>query len=197
MDDEKADEGRRHFLALATGVVGAVGVAAVATPFVSYFRPSARAKALGAAVEVDISKLEPGAMISVEWRGKPIFIVNRTDEAIEQLQAVEDQLADPESEKEQQPDFAANRYRSLRPGVFVAIGSCTHLGCAPKYRPEVAPADLGPDWAGGFFCPCHGSKFDLAGRVYAGVPANLNLAVPPYRFLSDTTLIIGENTEAA
>ena len=194
---EQTDEGRRHFLTLATGIVGGAGVVAAATPFVSYFRPSARAQALGAPVEVDISKLEAGALIRVEWRGKPVFILNRTENALETLPEVENRLRDPQSDENQQPEFARNQYRSLRPGLFVMIGQCTHLGCAPQYRPEVAPEDLGPDWKGGFFCPCHGSKFDLAGRVYDGVPANLNLLVPPYRFLNDDTLIIGDNTEAA
>lgn len=191
------DPGRRHFLTLTTGVVGAAGLVALAAPFVSYFRPSARAQALGAPVEVDISKLEPGALLRVEWRGKPIYIVNRTDQALQSLQKVEGRLADPESNRPQQPEYAHNRFRSIRPGLFVAVGLCTHLGCAPQYRPDVAPDDLGPDWAGGFFCPCHGSKFDLAGRVYAGVPADRNLMVPPYRFLDDNTLIIGDNTEVA
>ena len=197
VNTEQPDEGRRHFLSLATGIVAGAGLAAMAVPFVAYFKPSARAQALGAPVEVDISKLEPGALVRVEWRGKPVYILNRTSEALASLQRVEDRLRDPESDTEQQPDFAKNEYRSLRPEVFVMIGVCTHLGCAPEYRPEVAPADLGPDWLGGFFCPCHGSKFDLAGRVYDGVPANLNLLVPPYRYLNDDTLIIGDTSEAA
>ncbi len=187
------DKGRRHFLTLATGVAGGVGVIAAAVPFVSSFRPSARARALGAPVEVDISKLEPGALIKVEWRGKPVYILNRTEAALATLPPLDGRVRDPESQQPQQPDYARNQYRSVRPEVFVMIGVCTHLGCAPEYRPDVAPADLGPDWKGGFFCPCHGSKFDLAGRVYDGVPAPLNLAVPPHRFLSDNTLLIGDD----
>lgn len=197
LPSEKPDEGRRHFLTVATGIVGGAGVAAAAAPFIAYFEPSARAQALGAPVEVDIGKLEPGTMIKVEWRGKPVYILNRTDGALATLQRVESRLRDPDSQQNQQPDFARNEYRSLRPEVFVMIGVCTHLGCAPQYRPEVAPEDLGPSWEGGFFCPCHGSKFDLAGRVYDGVPANLNLLVPPYRYLNDDTLIIGDTTEVA
>lgn len=191
------DQGRRHFLTLATGVVGGAGVVAAATPFVASFRPSARAQALGAPVEVDISKLEPGALLRIEWRGKPVYIVNRTEAAIASLTDVEGRLRDAESEQPQQPPYAENRFRSIRPEIFVVLGLCTHLGCAPQYRPEVAPDDLGPQWLGGFFCPCHGSKFDLAGRVFEGVPAPLNLAVPPYRFLNDNTLLIGDNTEVA
>lgn len=195
--EPQIDRGRRHFLTIATGVVGGVGLAAAAAPFLASFRPSARAQALGAPVEVDISKLEEGALLRIEWRGKPVYIVNRTEAAIATLTTVEDRLRDAESEQPQQPPYAENRYRSIRPNIFVVLGLCTHLGCAPQYRPEVAPDDLGPQWLGGFFCPCHGSKFDLAGRVYAGVPAPLNLAVPPYRFLNDTTLLIGDNAEAA
>ncbi|MBT8136897.1 MAG: ubiquinol-cytochrome c reductase iron-sulfur subunit [Gammaproteobacteria bacterium] len=187
------DQGRRHFLTLATGVAGGVGVIGAAIPFVSSFRPSARAQALGAPVEVDISKLEPGALIKVEWRGKPVYILNRSEEVLATLPDLDSVVRDPESEQQQQPDYARNPHRSVRPEVFVMIGVCTHLGCAPEYRPDVAPADLGPDWVGGFFCPCHGSKFDIAGRVYAGVPAPLNLVVPPHRFLSDTTLLIGDD----
>lgn len=195
--DGQVDQGRRHFLTLATGVVGGAGVVAAAAPFVASFRPSARAQALGAPIEVDISKIEPGAMLSIEWRGKPVYIVSRTDAALATLARIEDRLRDAGSEQPQQPPYAENQFRSIRPEIFVVLGLCTHLGCAPKYRPEVAPDDLGPNWLGGFFCPCHGSKFDLAGRVYAGVPAPLNLAVPPYRYLNDTTLLIGDSREAA
>ncbi len=187
------NQGRRTFLTIATSVVGGAGVVAAAIPFASSFRPSARARAMGAPVEVDISKLETGALMKVEWRGKPVYILNRTAEALSTLPKVEGELRDPESQEAQQPDYAQNEHRSVRPELFVMIGVCTHLGCAPEFRPEVAPVDLGPDWIGGFFCPCHGSKFDLAGRVYAGVPAPLNLAVPPYRFIGDTTLLIGDD----
>ncbi|MDH3588683.1 MAG: ubiquinol-cytochrome c reductase iron-sulfur subunit, partial [Gammaproteobacteria bacterium] len=184
------DQGRRHFLTLATSIAGGVGVIGAAVPFVSSFRPSARAQALGAPVEVDISKLEPGALIKVEWRGKPVYILNRTAAALATLSQLDGEVRDPLSQDQQQPTYAQNQHRSVRPEIFVMIGVCTHLGCAPEYRPEVAAIDLGPDWLGGFFCPCHGSKFDLAGRVYDGVPAPLNLAVPPHRFLGDTSLLM-------
>lgn len=182
---------RRHFLTVATGVTAAAGVAATAWPFVASFRPSARAQALGAPVEVDVSKIEPGSMARVEWRGRPIFVLHRTDRMLQQLDRVVPQLADPESTDSIQPEYAQNEFRSIRPDFLVLEGVCTHLGCAPLPRFEVAPADLGPDWLGGFYCPCHGSKFDLAGRVYAGVPAPTNLTVPPYRYLSDSTILIG------
>ena len=195
--DEGAEFGRRHFLTVATAVTGGIGAAFVAVPFLGSFKPSARAQALGAPVEVDISKLENGAMLTVEWRGKPIYIVNRPQAALETLNAVSDRLRDPESEVPQQPEYAKNQHRSVRPDIFVALGVCTHLGCAPMFRPDVAPADLGADWPGGFFCPCHGSKFDFAGRVYAGVPAPSNLVVPPYRFLDDSTLLVGDDQGVA
>ena len=188
---------RRHFLTVATAVAGAAGVAAAAVPFVASFRPSARAQALGAPVEVDVSKIEPGAMVRVEWRGRPIFVVHRTQRMLDQLPGVEAELRDPASEESLQPEYAQNEYRSIRPTFLVAEGVCTHLGCAPLPRFEVAPADLGPDWQGGFYCPCHGSKFDLSGRVYAGVPAPTNLTVPPYRYLNDTTILIGSDTGSA
>ena len=185
---------RRHFLVVATVVTGGAGALATAVPFVASFKPSARAQALGAPVTVDISKLEPGAMTRVEWRGRAIFVVNRTDEMLGTLAKDADRLKDPDSEDSVQPDDAKNEHRSIRPQFLVLEGVCTHLGCAPMPRFEVAPADLGADWPGGFYCPCHGSKFDLAGRVFAGVPAPLNLPVPPYRFLNDSTLMIGSDT---
>ena len=185
---------RRHFLTVATAVTGGAGALATAVPFVASFKPSARAQALGAPVTVDISKLEPGAMTRVEWRGRAIFIVNRTEEMLGTLAKDADRLKDPESEDSVQPDDAKNEHRSIRPQFLVLEGVCTHLGCAPMPRFEVAPADLGADWPGGFYCPCHGSKFDLAGRVFAGVPAPLNLPVPPYRFLNDSTIMIGSDT---
>lgn len=185
---------RRHFLTVATVVTGGAGALATAVPFVASFKPSARAQALGAPVTVDISKLEPGAMTRVEWRGRAIFVVNRTDEMLGTLAKDADRLKDPESEDSVQPDDAKNEHRSIRPQFLVLEGVCTHLGCAPMPRFEVAPADLGADWPGGFYCPCHGSKFDLAGRVFAGVPAPLNLPVPPYRFLNDSTIMIGSDT---
>ncbi len=189
---------RRRFLTIATSVTGAVGAAATAYPFLASWQPSARARALGAPVEVDISKLEDGSMIQVVWRGKPISILRRSPEMLDRLQNDTAELRDPASENaDQQPPYAQNEFRSVKPEILVIVSNCTHLGCVPTSRFEVAPADLGPDWVGGFFCPCHGSKFDLSGRVFAGVPAPTNLVVPPYRFANDDKLIIGEDTEVA
>ena len=190
------DARKRRFLLGATGVVGGIGIVASAVPFVMSFFPSERAKAAGAPVEVDIAKLEPGQKIDVEWRGKVVWLINRTPEMLASLPKVEPQLADPKSELPQQPPYAKNPTRSIKPAIFVSVGICTHLGCSPTYRRDVAPADLGADWLGGFFCPCHQSKFDLAGRVYKGVPAPTNLVVPPHRYLSDTRVVIGEDTKA-
>ncbi len=187
---------RRHFLTAATAVTAGAGAVGVAVPFVASFQPSARAQALGAPVTQDVSKLEPGAMIKVEWRGRAIFILHRTEAMLAALPQVQDELRDPASEESDQPEYAQNEYRSVRPEILVMEGVCTHLGCAPTARFEVAPVDLGPDWPGGFFCPCHGSKFDLAGRVYAGVPAPTNLRVPPYRFVNDDMIVIGVDTTA-
>jgi ubiquinol-cytochrome c reductase iron-sulfur subunit len=182
---------------LTTGV-GAVGVAFAATPFVLSMNPSARARAAGAPVEADISKLEPGQMMIIEWRGKPVWIVNRTPEMLATLATDTAKLSDPDSEVPQQPDYATNPARSIKPEILVLVGICTHLGCSPKKVFEMgAASDLGDDWPGGFFCPCHGSKFDLAGRVYKGVPAPTNLVVPPYQFLSDTRLLIGADEKGA
>ncbi len=158
------------------------------------FKPSARAQALGAPVTIDISKLEPGAMTRVEWRGRAIFVVYRTEEMLGTLTKDVAILEDPDSEDSVQPEYAKNQHRSVRPAFLVLEGVCTHLGCAPLPRFEVAPADLGAEWPGGFYCPCHGSKFDLAGRVFAGVPAPANLPVPPYRFINDNTILIGSDT---
>lgn len=191
------DLGRRRFLGVATGVTSAVGVAFVAVPFLASWKPSARAQALGAPVEVDISKLEDGAMLRVEWRGKPIWVLKRTPEMVERLATADDMVRDPESSEPQQPDYASNRHRSIKPEVLVVIGTCTHLGCSPMPRFEVGAADLGADWPGGFFCACHGSKFDLAGRVWRGVPAPLNLVVPPHKYLDDSTIMVGVDTGAA
>jgi ubiquinol-cytochrome c reductase iron-sulfur subunit len=187
---------RRHFLTVATVVTGGAGAIAAAVPFVASFKPSARAQALGAPVTVDISKLEPGAMTRVEWRGRAIYVVYRTEEMLASLNKDVALLEDPNSEADDsvQPEYATNPHRSLRPSILVLEGVCTHLGCAPLARFEVAPADLGADWPGGFYCPCHGSKFDLAGRVFAGVPAPANLPVPPYRFINDNTILIGSDT---
>jgi len=194
---DNADLSRRHFLMAATAVTGGVGVVATAVPFVASFRPSARAQALGAPVEVDISKLEPGALLSVEWRGRAIMVVRRTDFMLDALAQVQGELADPASEVSLQPEYATNDHRSIRPEFLVVEGVCTHLGCAPTARFDVAPADLGADWPGGFYCPCHGSKFDLAGRVYRGVPAPTNLSIPPHRYLTEGVLLIGSDTGMA
>lgn len=189
--------GRRKFLVAATSVASGIAGAAIATPFLLSMMPSERAKAAGAPVEVDISKLEPGMLLMVEWRGKVVWILNRTPEMLATLEKIEGELADPNSDKQQQPDYAKNRTRSIKPEILVAEGVCTHLGCSPVFRKDVAPADLGPDWLGGFFCPCHGSKFDLAGRVYKSVPAPTNMVVPPHVYLSDTRLLIGSESEGA
>ena len=185
---------RRHFLTVATAVTGGAGVIATAVPFVASFKPSARAQALGAPIEVDVSKLELGALLKVEWRGHPIYILHRSDEMIASLKKDAGLLRDPESKDSEQPSYAMNEYRSIKPAYLVLEGVCTHLGCAPMPRFEVAPAALGPQWPGGFLCPCHGSKFDLAGRVFAGVPAPKNLGVPPYRYINDNTILIGSDT---
>ena len=188
--------GRRKFLVAATSVAGGIAGAAIATPFLLSMMPSERAKAAGAPVEVDISKLEPGMLMMVEWRGRVVWL-NRTPEMLETLPKLEDQLADPNSEKNQQPEYAKNLTRSIKPAILVIEGVCTHLGCSPVFRKDVAPEDLGPDWLGGFFCPCHGSKFDLAGRVYKSVPAPTNMVVPPHVYLSDSRLLIGSESEGS
>lgn len=195
---EEAGFSRRHFLTVATGVTGAVGVVVAAAPFVASFRPSARAQALGAPVEVDIGKLDQGALMRVKWRGRPVWILRRSPAMLERLRELPaSELRDPESRESQQPSYAVNELRSLRPEILVVIGVCTHLGCAPIERFDVGAADLGADWAGGFYCPCHGSKFDLAGRVYAGVPAPTNLSIPPYRFVGDNQILVGDDTGAS
>ncbi|HEB60168.1 MAG TPA: ubiquinol-cytochrome c reductase iron-sulfur subunit [Gammaproteobacteria bacterium] len=197
MSTDGVDTSRRRFLTASTSVVGAVGVVGVAVPFLSSWQPSARAKAAGAPVEADISKLEEGSMMTVEWRKQPVWIVRRTAQNLKDLEVLSAEMTDPDSEVPQQPEYAKNLHRSRveHKEVIVMVGICTHLGCSPTPRMEVAPADLGPDWKGGFFCPCHGSKFDLAGRVYKGVPAPTNLVVPPYKYLSDTQILIGDDTE--
>jgi ubiquinol-cytochrome c reductase iron-sulfur subunit len=193
------DTSKRRFLIGATSAVGAVGVAGLAVPFIASMNPSARARAAGAPVEVDISKLQPGERITVEWQGKPIWILRRSEKNLKDLEGMADRLADPNSEVPQQPEYAKNLYRSVEAHkeIAVLIGICTHLGCSPTFRPDLAPADLGPEWKGGFFCPCHGSKFDLAGRVFAGVPAPTNLVIPPYKYLSDSVILVGEDGGAA
>jgi ubiquinol-cytochrome c reductase iron-sulfur subunit len=198
MSSDGVNTGRRRFLTAATSAVGVAGAVGIAVPFVGSWNPSEKAKAAGAPVKADISKLEPGQMIVVEWRGKPVYVLRRSPEMLDNLDKLTDVLKDPDSSISQQPEYIEGAARALRPEIFVAEGLCTHLGCAPKFRPEVGAADLGGDsWLGGFFCPCHGSKFDLAGRVFSGVPASTNLVVPPYSYESDTVVVIGVDAEAA
>jgi ubiquinol-cytochrome c reductase iron-sulfur subunit len=198
MNEEGVDKGRRRFLTATTVVIGGIGAAYTAVPFLASWKPSARAQAAGAPVEVDIGRLEPGQRINVEWRGKPVWIIRRSEETLEELAEIDNLLSDPASEvADQQPAYAQNEFRAIKPEYLVVVGICTHLGCSPVYRPEPGAADLGADWPGGFFCPCHGSKFDLAGRVFKSVPAPTNLVVPPHRYVSDTRLLIGEDQEAA
>jgi ubiquinol-cytochrome c reductase iron-sulfur subunit len=195
MTEDDLDSNRRHFLTVATAVTGAVGVAAAAVPFLSSLKPSARARALGAPVEVPLSSMQPGELVRVLWRGKLVFVLRRTEDMLSRLPLVTDELRDPNSEiATQQPGYAANETRSIKPEYLVVEGSCTHLGCAPLQDFEVRPAE---GWEGGFFCPCHGSKFDLAGRVFKGVPAPSNLRVPPYRFVRDDLILIGQDSGAA
>jgi ubiquinol-cytochrome c reductase iron-sulfur subunit len=196
VDGQKVDTRKRKFLIAATSAVGGVAVAGVAVPLLMSMMPSARAKAAGAPVEVDISKIEPGMLLTVEWRGKPVWIVNRTKEMLDQLPKNDPLLADPNSDMPQQPAYCKNATRSIKPEYLVAVGICTHLGCSPTYRRDVGVADLGAAWPGGFFCPCHGSKFDLAARVFKGVPAPTNLVIPPYQYLSDAKLLIGVDAKA-
>lgn len=197
MSSNEIDKGRRRMLLAATAAMGGIGAAYVATPFVLSMDPSEKAKAAGAPVAVDISKLQPGQLMTVEWRGKPVWILRRNEAMLSGMKALTDQLRDPGSnELSQQPHYTKNAYRSINPEYMVMVGICTHLGCAPTYRPEFAPPDLGPEWMGGFFCPCHGSRYDLAGRVFAGVPAPSNLVVPPYHYVSATLLLVGVDPEA-
>ncbi|RUR42566.1 ubiquinol-cytochrome c reductase iron-sulfur subunit [Vreelandella populi] len=197
MADHGINKARRRFLVGATSVVGAVGVVGVAVPFVAAWKPSARARAAGAPVLIDISKLRPGQRITVEWRGRPVWIIRRTPEMIARTRALSpDILADPDSRQQQQPAYVSGELRSLKPEIGVLVGLCTHFGCSPLYRPEPDAAEPGSDeWSGGFYCPCHGSRFDLAGRVYTNMPAPTNLEVPPYRFLGDAIIELGEDGE--
>lgn len=197
MSNDGVNEGRRRVLTAMTSAVGAVGVVGAAVPFVGSWNPSAKAKAAGAPVEVNISKLEPGQMVTVEWRGKPVYVVRRTPESLANLEKMESKLRDPDSDKSVQPEYTKNKSRAIKDEFLVLLGLCTHLGCAPSYRPDVGAEDLGgSEWLGGFFCRCHGSKFDLAGRVLQGVPAPINLEVPPYKYLSDAVILVGEDQEA-
>jgi ubiquinol-cytochrome c reductase iron-sulfur subunit len=193
-----ADPSRRRLLTVATGVVGAVGVGAAAWPFLASLRPSSKARIVGAPVEVYIGNLEPGQLARVQWRGQTIGIMRRTERMLEQLPGLADRLRDPDSSVTgQQPDYARNPYRSIRPEILVLNVHCTHLGCVPQVIPEIGPQSFDADWKGGFFCPCHRSTFDLAGRVYRGVPAAMNLLVPPYTFIDENHVLIGVDHEGA
>ena len=195
MNDEiKVDKTRRN-LVVATSVVGGAASVGAAVPFVISMWPSERAKAAGAPVEVDISKIAPGEMAVIEWRGKPVWVIHRTKEMIESLKVATARLTDPESRASKQPSYAKNEARAQNPEWMVMEGVCTHLGCSPQLKTAEAKAEMGGDWAGGFYCPCHGSKFDYAGRVFRGAPAPTNLTVPPYTFVSDAQLLIGEDKE--
>ena len=193
MTQGDVNQGRRRFLVAATSAVGGVGAIGAAVPFVASWNPSAKAKAAGAPVTVNIGKLKSGQQMTVEWRGKPVWIVRRTPSMLSQLESLTDQLQDPDSEKQQQPPYAQNKFRSIKEEYLVLVGICTHLGCSPQFLPEVLPSS---DF-GGFFCPCHGSKFDLAGRVLRGVPAPTNMEVPPHMYLDDSQLVVGEDEESA
>ena len=195
MTTDTMDRRRREFLLSATTTVGGIATVAAAIPFVASMLPSERAKAVGAPVEADIGKVERGTLVTVEWRGKPVWVLHRTGEMVAALDKHDEKLRDPRSRQLQQPACCHNATRSIRPEYFVAIGICTHLGCVPSYAPQAGTAGLGADWSGGFYCPCHGSKFDLAGRVFKNVPAPLNLEIPSHRYLSDSRLLIGADHE--
>ncbi len=197
MNAQGVDQKRRRTLIAATSALGAVGAGFIAVPFISSMNPSAKARAAGAPVKADVSKLEPGALLLVKYRGQPIWVVNRTPEMLDALPQNDPKLTDPGSTVPQQPEYCANPTRSIKPQYFVAIGICTHLGCSPTYRPEFAPDDMGADWKGGWFCPCHGSKFDLAGRVFKGVPAPTNLVIPKHKYLDENTILVGEDDGVA
>ncbi|SES80596.1 ubiquinol-cytochrome c reductase iron-sulfur subunit [Pseudomonas graminis] len=197
MGNDGVNTGRRRFLVTATSVVGAAGAVGAAVPFVGSWFPSAKARAAGAPVKVNISKIEPGQQMIAEWRGQPVFIVRRTPEILSSLGTLTGELSDPQSKDSTQPAYVDPVVRSIRPEILLLIGICTHLGCSPTFRPEVAPADLGKNWVGGYFCPCHGSRYDLAGRVYKSQPAPLNLPVPPHCYESDSIIVIGVDQEQA
>ncbi|ATR84674.1 ubiquinol-cytochrome c reductase iron-sulfur subunit [Pseudomonas sp. FFUP_PS_473] len=197
MSNDGVNAGRRRFLVAATSVVGAAGAVGAAVPFVGSWFPSAKAKAAGAPVKVNIAKIEPGQQLIAEWRGQPVFVVRRTEEILGNLKKIAGDLSDPESKASVQPAYVDPSNRSIKPEILVLVGLCTHLGCSPTFRPEVAPVDLGPKWVGGYFCPCHGSHYDLAGRVYKSQPAPLNLPVPPYSYESDDIIVVGVDQEKA
>ena len=197
MTESNKSLNRRNFLANLTKVMGGVGGIFAVIPFLSTMSPSEKAKSAGAPIEIDVSGLKPGAFKVVEWRGKPVWVVRRTAEMINNTQEDNDILSDPKSLEEHQPKYTQNKFRSLNPEYLVLLGVCTHLGCSPLYKPNSKTAELGIDWKGGFFCPCHGSKFDLSGRVHKGVPAPYNLEVPPYYFASENKIIVGKDGESA
>ena len=192
MADQGVNSGRRRFLTATTAVVGGAGAAMAAIPFLKTLKPSARAEVAGAPVTEDVSKLEPGQRLMVQWRGQPVWIIRRTPEMLATLATQDGRLRDPKSDNvEQQPDYARNEYRSIKPELLVLVGTCTHLGCSPMFRPEMVAEPFDSEWKGGFYCPCHNSRFDMAGRVYQGVPAPDNLRVPPYFFIDENTIMIG------
>ena len=198
MSEQQTDTGRRRFLAVASSAAGGVAAIGFATPFFLSFFPSERAKAAGAPVEVDISKIEPGQKINVEWRGKPVWVLNRTPEMLETLAKLDESVADPKSEVKQQPDYCRNATRSIKPNILIAVGICTHLGCSPSNKFKKGSEEgMTADWLGGFLCPCHGSTFDYAGRVFKSKPAPTNLEVPPHTYLSETRILIGEDKKGA
>jgi len=194
MSEQDVDKSRRRFLTAATTVVGAIGAGAAVVPFIGSMQPSARALSAGAPVEVDVSKLEPGRRLVIEWRKQPVWVVHRTKQNLDDLAKLESKLVDIDSNSSKQPVYAKNKHRSIKPEYLVVVGICTHLGCSPQYRPDVGNVSFDSNWLGGFFCACHGSKFDLAGRVYAGVPAPTNLVIPPYMYTNgDKVVVIGED----
>lgn len=196
MSSDGVNKSRRRFLTGTVSVVGGLGVVGAAVPFIKMWQPSDKAKAAGAPIEVSFDKLEPGQMLKAEWRGRPVWIIRRTQEMLDTLPGQNERLRDPESSNlEQQPEYARNEHRSVNPEVLVLVAVCTHLGCSPRYVPELIPQPFDPNWQGGFFCPCHNSRFDLAGRVFQGVPAPSNLIVPPYAFLADGRVLIGVDPE--
>jgi ubiquinol-cytochrome c reductase iron-sulfur subunit len=197
MSENNPPDKTRRNLIVATSVVGGAATIGAAVPFVASWFPSERAKAAGAPVEVDISRLAPGELGVFEWRGKPVWIMKRTKEMLDGIKQVDAKVTDPKSEVAQQPEYAKNEFRSVKPEIMVLVGVCTHLGCSPKEKGVEARDEMGADWKGGFYCPCHGSKFDLAGRVYKGSPAPTNLEVPPYTYLSDNTILVGEDKKGA
>lgn len=191
MTDQEIDQSRRNFLMNTTSALGALGVASAAVPFLSSWMPSARSLSQGGPIEADLSQLPPKGLMTVSWRGQPVWIVRRTDKEIEELSSLESKLRDPNSEQDYQPEYAKNIHRSIKEEFLILIGLCTHLGCVPAYKPAIG--ELSPDWRGGFYCPCHGSKYDFAGRVYKGVPAPTNLIVPPHQFISESIVLIGQD----